>query len=102
MAQTTDGRPDHGEATFVKYSGSHVDPIGFIPTIQWAQWHMDASTRGVSNWCKLKLNPDYTITIIQTRYSYAAIRFHPLTMLDEMAPNGYRQIHEAACLLLKY
>ena len=64
MDKTTDGRPDHGEAASVKYSGSHVDPIGFIPTIQWAQWHTDASRRGVSDWRKLKLNLDYTITII--------------------------------------
>jgi len=64
MAKTTDGRPDHGEAASVNSDGSHVDPIGFIPTIQWSQCHTDASRRGVSDWRKLKLNLDDTITII--------------------------------------
>ena len=90
MAKTTDGRPDHGEAASVKYSGSHVDPIGFIPTIQLAEQHTDASIQRVSDWHNVKLNLDYTITIIQSRYRYAAICFHSLTMVIEMAPNGYR------------
>ena len=61
MAKTTDGKPDHGESVSANYNGSHADPIVFIPTIQWAQWHTDASIRGVSDRRKLKLNLDYTI-----------------------------------------
>ena len=42
MAKTTEGRPDHGEAASV-FPMVVMDPIGFIPTIQWVEWHTDAS-----------------------------------------------------------
>ena len=59
-AKMTDVRPDHGKAVSLN-SMVIMNPIGFIPTIQWTEWHTDTLIRGDSDRRKLKLNLDYTI-----------------------------------------